>query len=130
MAKSFERKCVELFGVCLLDMKDIKFCIALGYSEKEMIVEAARRYFQKEQKEFYEALCDWKDGKKLDITLEQARGRNEKFNMAVSVLQDNGYGTLEPVDWESFPKDDPSVCFYIGLPFTSDLCVWAENYNK
>lgn len=34
------------------------------------------------------------------------------------------------VNWMAFPNDDPTICYYIGVPFDDELCVWAEQYNK
>lgn len=58
MADKFERKCVELFGDCPLNIHDIAAAKSLNYSEKELILEAARKHYLREQHNFFEALCE------------------------------------------------------------------------
>lgn len=131
MVDNFERKCVELFGDCPLDIYDIAVAKSFSYSEKDLILEAARKHYQREQHNFFEALCNWKNGNKLQISCEEAEKRNRYFNNAKMIV-DEEFSTMadSPVNWMAFPNNDPTICYYIGVPVDDELCVWAEQYNK
>lgn len=130
MVDKFERKCVELFGECPLDIHDIVAANS-GYSEKELILEAARKYYLREQHNFFEALCEWKNGNKLQISREEAEKRNRYFENAKMIVDEASSTIVDSlVNWMAFPNDDPTICYYIGIPFDDELCVWAKQYNK
>lgn len=124
MTEKFERKCIELFGYCPLSIGYIASIKTLGYSETDLLYEAARKHYLIEQYNFLTALWDWKDGKKMQITKEEAEKRNHYFNNA-KVLVDEKFSlsTDTPVDWMDFPNDDPTICYYLGLPLDYELCV-------
>ena len=121
---------MELFGKCSLTIQDIAYAEAFGYSESNLLLEAAWEYYRKEQNNFSAVLENWSKGNKLQITLEEAEKRDQYYDNAEAILIDAD----EPIDgdcpgyWVAFPKDKAEICFYQGLPFDSELCVWAENY--
>ena len=118
----FERRCMELFGECPLTIQDIFF---IG----ENLYGAAWMYYRKEQNNFLEALENWSEGNKLSNTLEEARKRNQYYSNAEDIVAKETIIDGDPaLDWTAFPKDNPEICFYQGLPFDDELCVWAENY--
>ena len=129
--KNFEMKCFELFGECPLDIHDIAVGKALDYSESDLIFEVAKKVYKKSQNEFYKAMCSWMDGNKPSITMEEAQKRNKYYRNAKYIV-DNKISTAVDsiVNWEAFPNDDPSIILYFGLPFDSDICLWAGQYKK
>ena len=131
MLERIERKCVGLFGYCPLNIHDFVAGKTYGYTEKDFLYEAARKHYISEQHNFFTALCDWKDGRKMPITKEEAEIRNHYFNNAKALIDEKvPFSVDTPVNWMVFPKDDPTKSYYIGLPFDAELCVWAEQYNK
>lgn len=131
MVEKFERKCVELFGEYPLNIDDIMFAKALNYTEEDLMYEAAKKYCAKEQYNFYKALCEWKNGNKLQITHEEAEKRNNRFKNARAIVEVRGSFLVNtPLNWTYFQKDDPTICLYIGLPLNDELCEWAKNYKK
>lgn len=130
MVKKFERKCVELFGECPLNIHDIQAANSLGYSEEDLLFEAAKKHYFKEQRKFYEALYDWRNGNKLDICREEAEKRNAFFENAKMIVEKRVSTVTDTiVNWMSFPNNDPTICYYMGLPLDHDLCVWASQYK-
>lgn len=130
MVDRIERKCIELFGYCPLNIYDIAAGKDFGYSETNLLYEAARKHYTSEQHNFYTALCDWKDGRKMQITKEEAEERNHYFNNAKAIIDEIVLTSADtPVNWMAFPNDDPTICYYIGLPLDDELCVWAEQYK-
>lgn len=129
MVDNFERKCTDLFGECPLNIHEISAGESLDFSEKELFFVAARKYYLNEQHAFFKALCDWKDGNKMELNQEEAERRNHHFNNAKMII-DEMFSTAADtlVDWTAFSRDDPTICYYIGLPLDDELCVWAENY--
>ena len=130
MLEKIERKCVELFGYCPLNIHDIAAGTAQGYTEKDFFYEAARKHYASEQHNFFTALNEWKDGRKMPITKEEAEKRNHYFNNAQAIIDEKDSVSMDtPVNWMAFPNDDPTICYYIGLPLDDELCVWAEQYK-
>jgi len=130
MVENFERKCVELFGECPLNIHDIAAAKSFNYSEEDMLFEAARKYYLSEQHKFFDALYEWKNGNKLQILREEAERRNCHFKNAQMIV-DQRVSTVadSPVNWMSFPNDDPTICYYVGVPLDGELCVWASQYK-
>ena len=115
---------------CPLNIHDIAVGKAFGYSETDLLYEAARKHYISEQHKFFTALCDWKDGKKIQITKEKADKRNRYFKKAQALVDEKiSLSADSPVNWMAFPNDDPTICYYIGLPLDDELCVWAEHYK-
>ena len=130
MVEIFERKCVELFGKCPLNIHDIQAANSLGYSEEDLLFEAAKKHYLKEQRKFFEALYDWKDGNKLEISCEEAKKKNSYFYNAKMIVEKRVSTITDTiVNWMSFPNNDPTICHYMGLPLDHDLCVWASQYK-
>ena len=129
MVDNFERKCTNLLGECPLNIHEITTAESLKFSEKQFFFVAAGKHYLKEQHAFFKALCDWKDGNKMELNQEEAERRNHYFNNAKMIYAEmfsTAADTL--VDWTAFPRDDPTICYYIGLPLDDELRVWAENY--
>lgn len=130
MTGNFERKCVKLFGYCPLNIHDLVASKVFEYSETDLLYEAAKKYCINEQRKFFTALCDWKNGKKMQLTQEEAEKRNRYFMNAQAIMDEkNSLSADRPVDWMAFPNDDPTICYYIGLPLDDELCLWAEQYK-
>lgn len=130
MYDNVEKRCVELFGDCPLNMSDFLGAKTFGYSEEDLIFEAARKFYLNEEHNFSVALCDWMNGKKLNISREEAQKRNQYVRKARDFLIMHDIYITTSINWESFPNDDPSICFYLGYPFDCELCKWAANYKK
>ena len=129
MANNIERRCTELFGRCPLKVQDLAVSESLRQSEEELLFAAALKHYRSEQRDFFYALCDWKDGNKMDLTQDEAEERNRYFENAQMIVDERISTSADTlVDWTAFPRDDPTICYYIGLPFDDELCVWAENY--
>lgn len=128
---SFEKKCMDLFGECPLNIQDITSGNLFGYSEVDLLYEAARKYYVKQRNNFSQALYDWKDGHKLEITHEQAKQMNKHYKNAqyiVDLRVDTSADSI--VNWLYFPDDDPTICYYLGVSLDSPLILWARNYKK
>lgn len=133
MYETIEKKCTELFGTCPLTIQDFQAAKGFGYSDEELIYEAARKFRQNEEKDFVEKLEEWKNGDKYAITEEDAKKRNSYVKNAERVIMFHNLNATfidAPINWTAFPYDDPKVVLYMGYPFECELCQWASNYRS
>lgn len=125
-----EKRCAELFGECQLNIHDIMAANSFNYSEEDLIYEAARIFWTREKNAFVNALHDWMNGNKPEITIEEAKQRNTYYKNARDIVAEKVSIVSDTVvNWEHFPNDDHTVAFYIGLPIDDELVVWAR-YKK
>lgn len=83
-----------------------------GYSDEDIIYHTAMKKYQK--REFVNYLYNWMDGKKLKISLDEAKDLNLKFNQLIPLINtrvDTSCDTT--VNFECFPNDDPTIVIYI-----------------
>ena len=130
MYTAVETKCTELFGTCPLNLQDMMAAKVYGYTEEELLLEAARKFYMSEKNAFFDAICQWSAGEKMQITHIEAKKRNEHYKNARRMLDEKLSAPDTPVNWAAFPNDDPTITFYLGLPVTDDLCVWAQQYKQ
>lgn len=107
-----ERELTEKFGECLVTSSDIRFLKSNGYSDEDIIYHTAMKKYQK--REFVNYLYNWMDGKKLKISLDEAKDLNLKFNQLIPLINtrvDTSCDTT--VNFECFPNDDPTIVIYI-----------------
>ena len=93
--------------------------------------EAAKKFYLSEKNAFFNALCKWFEGEKMEITAKEAEERNKFFKNARNLVDDtNPTDTDSPVNWMAFVNNDPTIILYMGLPVNDDMCIWAQNYQK
>lgn len=68
-----ERELTEKFGECLVTSSDIRFLKSNVYSDEDIIYHTAMKKYQKIKRKFVNSLYNWMDGKKLKISLDEAK---------------------------------------------------------
>lgn len=130
MYSAVETKCTELFGECPLNLQDLMAARSFGYSEEDVMFEAAKKHYQNERNAFFNAIHAWKDGNKMSITYEEAKKRNERYKNAQRIVDERVATDMDSlINWQAFPEDDPTIVYYMGLPITDELCEWAQQYK-
>ena len=121
--QNIERECTHLFGYCPLNIQDLAAAKAFNYSKEKIISEAARMHYLSERNAFTNAVVNWYEGQKMEISQEEAKIRNERFNNALNFI-DTIYDI--PVNWMVFPIERRSIVLYIGLPLDDEMIKWAH----
>ena len=131
IAEKLDRKCWELFGEFPFSIQEVGLLSAIGNSYEDMLYKAAWKFYTKERERFSQAIFEWSEGIKPEVTLEEAKTRNQRFKNAQRII-DERISTMGDtlIDWEAFPNDDPSIVFFMGYPWECKICRWADNYKK
>lgn len=131
MYERIERKCMELFGECPLNIHDFQAAATCGYTDEDVLFEAAKKVYLNTKRKFADAIYAWRGGLKISIGKEYARKCNVFFKNAKSYVDQKIDTSCDtPVNWECFPDDDPTIVIYMGYPADSDIVKWAVNYKK
>ena len=132
MKDKIESECIKLFGECPLSITDIAAGKSCGYSFDKFICEAARKYCLKTRHDFVDALYEWMQDNKPEISREEALKRNKYFKKAQGIIISGQHtmGFNSIINWLAFPDDNPEICFYLGYSHESELCSWARTYIK
>lgn len=115
-------------------IQDIALATCLGISERDIL---SMDYFQSKralENKFSHMVDQWFNGKKPDISIEEANELDNKYQEICSLWEETlgyeNFGGDAVVRFKSIPEDDYMVVFYMGYNFDSDICKWADKMVK